>query len=49
MYLGKFLEVRAMSWKKDSGCVRACLFENVFALQLHVDGVHVRSDVRQQG
>ena len=26
-------------------CVRVC-YENVFALQLHVEGVQVRSDVR---
>ena len=29
-------------------CVHVC-YENVFALQLHVDGVQVRSDVRQKG
>ena len=28
-------------------CLHAC-YENVFALQLHVEGVQVRSDVRQQ-
>ena len=29
-------------------CVHVC-YENVLALQLHAEGVHVRSDVRQQG
>ena len=28
-------------------CVHAC-YENVFALKLHVEGVQVRSDVRQK-